>query len=498
MNMRMRSERRIAIIKGDEAVKSSAEKRKGLWERLFRKKKRETAESASVNALTETLWWTLKDGILTIGGTGRMPDRVAPWFGKSSEIRKAAVLDGVNHIGKAAFKDCMNLIEVTLPNDLTEIGQSAFENCVRLCHISLPEGLKTIRYAAFQNTGIRQILLPKQLETIEFCAFKNTPLEELILPESTVNAFDIGLSDRCKVRYPKGLEDMPIFRPITEQDYLRHYAYAFFNKRRDVLEQPTGNPAEDRFTALSRLLQCISDYLGVPSEINFKESYAQSGIMRAWNRVYYVETDNCYDGGCGPDYDIVREGVIITILSEAKFKEKCAQMELVRKKPFAVWKSADGNTCLLERPMGLSDRFSVVGEEQKLTVLPEVREAPADEDLPLPQRCCVNDPNDLPGIQLAGEVFFRDIDRVLMRQTNDTKGDRFDAMQQLNSRRMLRNTAGSRRHILKFPRKKESWNTVTAWKPKHAMTAAATAIGLLIFSCCMCVSFRIGNSTRNG
>lgn len=114
-----------------------------------------------------TIHWTLtKDGILTITGSGKIPDSncgtkpPAPWAEQQAEIRNLIIKEGITEIGVNDFRDCINLSEAVLPKGLKRIGAYAFQGCTKLKqitsvpdsfrHILEPEAVKVIR-PSFRN-----------------------------------------------------------------------------------------------------------------------------------------------------------------------------------------------------------------------------------------------------------------------------------------------------------------------------------------------------------
>ena len=98
------------------------------------------------------LCWTLKDGVLTISGTGAMGDfnsESEPWYSYRNVITSAVVGEGVTTLGQAAFDECEKLQTVELPSTLTVIGQWAFSGCADLTAIDIPDSVHTIGAAAF-------------------------------------------------------------------------------------------------------------------------------------------------------------------------------------------------------------------------------------------------------------------------------------------------------------------------------------------------------------
>ena len=70
------------------------------------------------------------DGVLTISGTGAMPDytKIAniPWYKDRDRISEVRVNSGITSIGEANFNSCYNMTKVTVASTVTSIGDGAF------------------------------------------------------------------------------------------------------------------------------------------------------------------------------------------------------------------------------------------------------------------------------------------------------------------------------------------------------------------------------------
>ena len=157
--------------------------------------------------LTGTITAQLSQGVMTITGSGEMPDyeddTQQPWYSEERNIKKLVISDGITKVGSASFW-CCAIEEISFPETLTVIGRNAFYSCYRLKTINLPESLvtiedgafcacerasgvnmgknvKSIGNAAFQGVDVKQITLPASLESINTQSFDNTTLEEYIL-----------------------------------------------------------------------------------------------------------------------------------------------------------------------------------------------------------------------------------------------------------------------------------------------------------------------------
>ncbi|MCP2821055.1 leucine-rich repeat domain-containing protein, partial [Salmonella enterica subsp. enterica serovar Typhimurium] len=81
----------------------------------------------------DNLTWTLRQGTLTISGTGPMTDfnpyqfseePAPPWM--DEYITSIVIEDGVTSIGAYAFWRCKYLTDVQIPASVTGIGNNAF------------------------------------------------------------------------------------------------------------------------------------------------------------------------------------------------------------------------------------------------------------------------------------------------------------------------------------------------------------------------------------
>lgn len=147
--------------------------------------------SAEGGSFDNGFTWDLTDGVLTITGTGAMPDfpkEQPPWRSYCDNITSAVVSDGVTTIGNYAFIFCNKLTLTSLPSGVTTIGLGAFAMCVSLETMDLSEctRLTKIDSSAFMDcVSLRQVELPAGLETIGGNAFYGcVSLESVTLPAS--------------------------------------------------------------------------------------------------------------------------------------------------------------------------------------------------------------------------------------------------------------------------------------------------------------------------
>lgn len=121
-------------------------------------------------------WYFDEDtGLLTIGGSGDMPDcnsggTDAPWYQYKSSIVKVEITDGITAIGENTFRQYTTLEEVTLPDSLVKIGTFAFDGNTKLSSIQLNK-VETIGNSAFSNCASLGNVSLDSAKTVEPQAF---------------------------------------------------------------------------------------------------------------------------------------------------------------------------------------------------------------------------------------------------------------------------------------------------------------------------------------
>ena len=127
-------------------------------------------ENATSGQCGRTAYWELKDGTLTISGTGDVT--YLGWENFRSDIRKVIIKDGITNIPNSAFYQCGNLTSVTIPQSVTFIGSNAFNQCKKLGAVTLPENLEFMGGYAFEHCeALEEIVFPEGMTEIPNGAF---------------------------------------------------------------------------------------------------------------------------------------------------------------------------------------------------------------------------------------------------------------------------------------------------------------------------------------
>ncbi len=128
----------------------------------------------------------------------------------------------VTALANNAFKNCVNLTDVTIPESVTYMEASMFIGCTSLKRCKLPSTLETIPPATFAGcTSLTDIVIPESVTSIGFGAFGSCQsLVEIVIPDN-VETMDFEVFQECtslkKVTLSNKLKilDMKTFRQCT-------------------------------------------------------------------------------------------------------------------------------------------------------------------------------------------------------------------------------------------------------------------------------------------
>ena len=210
-----------------------------------------TGISAKANAaatvknyeVSKTVKATLKNGVLTVSGSGAIPNydysNSPKWLDEISEIKKVIIGTGITRIGDWAFMDTVNLESVswgsvtsigeaafcrsglksvTIPDRVTTIGMFAFEECPNLTSVVIGNGVKEIPYDCFYSCeALTSVTFGSGVQKIDNLAFAYCGIETLTLP-ANIKELGVGTFGECRK-----------LKKVTTKGLI-HVAYqAFFN-----------------------------------------------------------------------------------------------------------------------------------------------------------------------------------------------------------------------------------------------------------------------------
>ncbi|MBQ6947716.1 MAG: leucine-rich repeat protein, partial [Clostridia bacterium] len=188
--------------------------------------------------------WRLDNGVLMISGSGAMQnygyldEYCAPWHHYSSSIVTLVITDGVTHIGDYAFRDCTNLADITVSDDVTNIDRDTFYDTAYYNDVSnwendvlyigtrlvaakesisgtctIKDGTSVIGNYAFRGcTSLASVVIGNSVTSIGERAFSDcTSLASIVIPDSVVSIGEAAFQDCSSlsaVKLPEGLTEI--------------------------------------------------------------------------------------------------------------------------------------------------------------------------------------------------------------------------------------------------------------------------------------------------
>ncbi len=150
-------------------------------------------------------------------------DSLGSAFAYCEKLVEITIPEGITEIPELCFYQCKSLQKAVLPAGLQSIGKSAFEDCVKLTKITLPEGLETIGDSAFAGCALpdRQTI-PEGVRQIQRDAFRGCRMTAVSLPVSlqTVEGDPFGRCESLKTVYYAGTREQKKQITFTSEDNL--------------------------------------------------------------------------------------------------------------------------------------------------------------------------------------------------------------------------------------------------------------------------------------
>lgn len=107
-------------------------------------------------------------------------------------LEKVVIPDSVKAIGNQAFSDCIRLKEIVMPEKLNILGAGAFYRCSALEKVVVPEGIQILGRSVFEKCeALEELTLPETLTSISFDSIRETKMMN-DFDKSDVIAFYIG------------------------------------------------------------------------------------------------------------------------------------------------------------------------------------------------------------------------------------------------------------------------------------------------------------------
>ena len=112
-----------------------------------------------------------------------------PVFKNCTNLTNITIGDNVKNIPDYAFYECSGLTSVTIGNSVTSIGYYAFYGCSRLTSVTIPDGVTSIEgYAFYGCRSLTSVTIPNSVTSIGSYAFSDcTGLTSVTIPNSVTS-----------------------------------------------------------------------------------------------------------------------------------------------------------------------------------------------------------------------------------------------------------------------------------------------------------------------
>lgn len=194
--------------------------------------------------------------------------------------------DGVSEIGEEAFCGCGNLKQINIPYGVTEIGEAAFCGCNNLKEITLPDSVTKIDYKAFYGCeSLEQVTIPDSVTEIDSNAFDRCKnLKQINISDSVTN---IG----CEV-FSDNLEKIVYKGHVINREQM-HFAEALSDglntaKRLDILARSREILNDDVFSPILVTKLCQAEHNGTLEQTAAK-------IQKDFNTIGFYEISSKVD-----------------------------------------------------------------------------------------------------------------------------------------------------------------------------------------------------------
>ena len=219
------------------------------------------------------------DGVLTISGTGAMPDytKIAniPWYKDRDRISEVRVNSGITSIGEANFNSCYNMTKVTVASTVTSIGDGAFAD-TKLQSYTGMERVKTFGDYVFQGTDLDDFEFPGATTEIGNYIFYNSSVKRIVIPKSVTTIKD-GIGYKAE-----NLEKIEV--SSNNKNYVAEN-YVLYNKNKTILESYPAAKTGTEFTIPSTVKK-VTAY-GFSYGKNLKKITITSGVTTLGDGAFY-------------------------------------------------------------------------------------------------------------------------------------------------------------------------------------------------------------------
>ena len=147
-------------------------------------------------------------------------------FRECSNLMSVTIGNSVTSIGGGAFYYCSNLTSVTIPDSVTNIGYNTFQNCSNLTSVTIGNSVTSIGSYVFTScSSLTSITIPDSVTSIDSYAFYNcSSLTSITIPNSVTNIGENAFRNCYKLIEVKNLSTLGITAGSESYGYVGYYA----------------------------------------------------------------------------------------------------------------------------------------------------------------------------------------------------------------------------------------------------------------------------------
>lgn len=146
---------------------------------IFPKKEVSASKQASIKVTA-----TLKNGVFTVKGKGKMTAGLKPTSSQKKKIKKIVIKEGVTSLPEDAFKNCKKATSITIASSVKEIGKEAFSGTA-IKSITIPKTVKKIGWGiCLKCDSLKTMTIPGTFDVIE--PSKDNLLESFVVGKKSL------------------------------------------------------------------------------------------------------------------------------------------------------------------------------------------------------------------------------------------------------------------------------------------------------------------------
>lgn len=265
-------------------------------------------EDAETGKCGEKAFYRLKDGVLTIYGSGEVNDytnSVQPWDFR--DVKQIVIENGITSLRSNVFKGLVYAESVTMADSVTDMGFSVFEDNYKLKEVTLSKNLKRICKRSFYNCkSLTSVTLPDGLTKMEDEVFSGCiSLKKIVIPKSLEHIGRRAFVFCGTGNVSKGSENLYDFEAVTEEG---SYAEQYIRKINEPIEYGSENAVSQARSYEKYDFVCLALGDGYFREMCYPEDYFNS---LGQDTLYFPDTDcKCGDiAGINIDLPATRKQV---------------------------------------------------------------------------------------------------------------------------------------------------------------------------------------------